>query len=65
MENELPKDNAFEESFDANTEDVDEIEDDDDTEEFEEDIEEELFKENPLKAIFIRLGEVKELLEND
>jgi hypothetical protein len=39
--------------------DLDDLEDDS-----EDDSEEELFKENPLKAIFYRLGEIKELIEN-
>ena len=36
----------------------------DDLDEDTEDLGEELFRENPLKAIFYRLGEIKELLEN-
>lgn len=54
---ELPEDDSFNEdsSFDDN----------DDAEEYDdEDAEEELFRENPLKALWIRTGEIKEMLEN-
>ena len=40
------------------------LDDEDDLDDLEDDSEEELFKENPLKAIFYRLGEIKELIEN-
>lgn len=43
-----------------------EYSDDEEDEEYSDDeAEEELFRENPLKAIWIRLGEIKEGLEND
>lgn len=50
-----------EEEFDDDTDELgEEYQDDSDDEDAEE-----LFRQNPLKAIFIRLGEVKELLEDD
>jgi len=52
------EDDEFEESFEDEGED--EVIDDD-----YDDAEEELFRENPLKALWIRMGEIKELLEND
>lgn len=55
-EEELPED-SFEESFDEDVEDSDDYEEEDDAED--------LFRENPLKAIFIRLEEIKELLQNE
>jgi len=49
-----------------NIEDFDEDSEDslDDLDEDSENLGEELFRENPLKAIFYRLGEIKELIEN-
>lgn len=62
-EEELPldeDDDEFEESFDDVEDDTGEEEEFEDTEA----LEDELFKENPLKAIWIKIGEIKELLEN-
>jgi hypothetical protein len=61
-EEELGED-TFEESFDEDSADGDEYTEEDYEEDSE--VEEELFRENPLKALWIRLGEVRELLNND
>lgn len=65
---ELPleeEDDVFEESFDDVDEDAADTEEEEEEYEDTEELENELFRENPLKALWIRLGEVKELLEND
>ena len=56
------KEDEFEESFD-DVGDEDDSEEEEDSEE-EDDSEEELFTENPLKAIWMRLGDIKEMLED-
>ena len=66
MDNEILDDeDNFEESFDEDDldEDFDESDDEDlDDESDDEDAAEELFRQNPLRAIFVMLNEIKDLL---